>query len=184
MPGTRGDSGEDPLASAGVTYPLIRINDHYFSPDEIKSFELSTIGFVPTAKLHFVIKSTTMLKNNIVKDGDMMAVFVQPTTAAYKSLRCDFLITTCISNEIISNVGTDYDFVVSGELYIPDLYNANMTFAFSGSSRDALIYCAEQLKLSFFFNDPENTNDEQMWYCTTNMPDEDINRPSNIKEFI
>jgi hypothetical protein len=34
-----------------------------------------------------------------------------------------------------------------------------MTFAFSGSSRDALIYSAEQLKLSFFFNDPENTDD-------------------------
>jgi hypothetical protein len=100
-----------------------------------------------------------MLKSNIIKDGDMMAVFIQPTTAAYKSLRCDFLITTCISNEITSNNGVDYDYIICGELYIPDLYNANMTFAFSGSSRDALIYSAEQLKLAFFFNDPENTDD-------------------------
>lgn len=174
----------DVVLSAGISYPLIRINDHYFSPQEIISFELATVNFVPTVDFRFRIKSPEMLKDNIVKDGDILAVFMAPTQAMYKSLRCDFIITQCDSPEVSAgDIGKAYEFHVYGELYIPDLYNANMTWAFSGSSRDALIYASEQLKLCFYFNDKENTNDAQMWYCTTNM-DEEQTRPSNVKEFI
>lgn len=170
--------------SIGVTYPLLRINDHYFAPGEIIYFELATVNFTPTVDFRFRIKSTEMLKGNIVKDGDILAVYMAPTQAAYKSLRCDFLITSCDSDTITSHSGEEYEFHVFGELYIPDLYNAGMTWAFSGSSRDALIFAAEQLKLSFFFNDPENTTDQQMWYCTTEQGEGEETRPSSVKEFL
>lgn len=185
QPGNRASAASsDAILAAGISYPLIRINDHYFSPHEIVSFELATINFVPTVDFRFKIKSQEMLKENIVKDGDILAVFMAPTQAMYKSLRCDFIITECDSPEInVGSIGQEYSFHVYGELYIPDLYNANMTWAFSGSSRDALIYASEQLKLCFYFNDNENTDDAQMWYCTTNM-DEEVSRPSNVKEFI
>lgn len=185
QPGNKASAtGGDAILSAGVSYPLIRINDHYFSPQEIISFELATMNFVPTVDFRFKIKSQEMLKENIVKDGDILALFMAPTQAMYKSLRCDFIITECDSPEInVGSIGQEYFFHVYGELYIPDLYNANMTWAFSGSSRDALIYASEQLKMCFYFNDKENTDDAQMWYCTTNMDDEE-SRPSNVKEFI
>ena len=42
-----------------------------------------------------------------------------------------------------------------------------MSFAFSGTSRDAVIDAASKMGLGFFFCDEENTDDIQMWYCTT-----------------
>jgi hypothetical protein len=52
-----------------------------------------------------------------------------------------------------------------GELNVPNLYNSNMSFSFAGTSRDAMIDAANKLGLGFFFCDPDNTDDNQMWYC-------------------
>jgi hypothetical protein len=62
-----------------------------------------------------------------------------------------------------------------GELFIPNLHNANMSFSFAGTSRDAMIDAASKLGLGFFFCDPENTDDNQLWYCMAESSDEDGN---------
>lgn len=181
---------DEAVLEVGVTYPVIRINDYYIPKESIEYFEVTTVNFVPTAKLIFSTRDSNIMKQDTIKDGDIMAVFMAPTSSMYKSLRCDFLITqfkTPVMSQQFANAMQTY--TIYAELYVPNLYNANMTFAYSGSSRDAIMYAAEQLKLGFNFNDPENTDDSQMWYCTTETEGDELSsadamRPSNIKEFI
>lgn len=179
---------DESIMEAGVSYPVIRINDYYFHKETIKYFKVSTTDFVPTATLVFTTKDENLLKQDTIKDGDIMSVFMAPTSSMYKSMRCDFLITSFYTQEQSQQrAHATYTYTVYAELYVPNLYNANLTFAYSGSSRDAIMYAAEQLKLGFNFNDPENTDDAQMWYCTTECAEEspdNENRPSNVKEFI
>jgi hypothetical protein len=72
-----------------------------------------------------------------------------------------------------------------GELFIPNLHNANMSFSFAGTSRDAMIDAAAKLGLGFFFCDPENTDDNQLWYCMAESSDEDGKaQGSNLMDYI
>lgn len=181
---------DESVLEAGVSYPVIRVNDYYFYKGSIDYFEVCTMDFLPAVKLVFTTADENLLKQDTIKDGDIMSVFMAPTSAMYKSMRCDFLITSFIApQQSQQRANKAYTYTIYGELYVPNLYNANMTFAYSGSSRDAIIYSAQQLKLGFNFNDPENTDDSQMWYCTTETSEEDkpandAANPSNIKEFI
>lgn len=180
--------GGESLLAAGVAYPVIRINDYYINYEFINSMIISTTGFVPKIELIFTTKDKELMKGNAIKEGDIIAVFIASTQAAFKSLRCDFLITSFITPTMSQSYqDATYTYRIYGELYISNLYNANLTFSFAGTSRDALMFSAEQLKLGFFFNDPDNTDDDQMWYCMAEMGKDEMSeeeRPSNIKEFI
>ena len=79
------------VKNKGVVFPIIRINDHYFTAEEIKDFyiesgyyknyhEYQTLkfpmtGFVPTMHLVIHTFSPDLLKNNQIKSGDKAAVF-------------------------------------------------------------------------------------------------------------
>ena len=103
-----------------------------------------------------------------------------------KSLRCDFLITYVDSSEVSQNMlNVPYNFTIMGELFIPNLHNANMSFSFAGTSRDAMIDAAAKLGLGFFFCDPENTDDNQLWYCMAESSDEEGKaQGSNLMDYI
>ena len=164
----RGYRHTDFKKAAGQSFPIIRINDYYVASSEIMSFEIETIGFIPVCRLTIKSANNHLLKNDTIKEGDKMAVFCAPGHGMIKSLRCDFLITQVHHTDIAqNNINQPYTFDITGELYIPNLYNSNMSFAFSGTSRDAVIDAASKTGLGFFFCDDENTDDAQMWYCTT-----------------
>ena len=94
-----------------------------------------------------------------------MKVFINPGHGTIKSYRGDFQITQVKVPKMDQfKIGSKISVKFIGELFIPSIYDATQTFAFSGTSRDALIDAAEKLGLGFFFSDPENTNDTQMWY--------------------
>ena len=164
----RGYRHSDFKKAAGQSFPIIRINDYYVAASEIMSFEIESIGFIPITRLTIKSANNHLLKNDTIKEGDKMSVFCAPGHGMIKSLRCDFLITQVHHSDIAqNNINQPYTFDITGELYIPNLYNSNMSFAFSGTSRDAVIDAASKTGLGFFFCDEENTEDAQMWYCTT-----------------
>lgn len=172
----------------GVAYPIIRINDHYCVQDEILEFYIESgyfkdyreymsigkpsTGFVPT--MHLILKTSApdLLKANQIKSGDKCAVFFRSGGAMVKSYRGDYIITSVVTSDKHSEL-TDVKvtYIIRGELYVPNLRNESDKFNFNGSSRDAIVDASERLGLSFFFCDPDNTNDYQGWQCTTNLKD-------------
>lgn len=170
------------IANKGIAYPIIRINDHTFFDNEIVYFSMETgfgkryidykinkfptHGFLPTMVLIIKTPNKGVLKQDIVKNGDRCSIFFTSGHKLIKSMRCDFRITNVITSEINQNV-LQYDITqtIYGELYIPNLRNEKIRYNFSGTSRDGLMDAAKRLKLSFFFCDPENTNDTMVWCC-------------------
>ena len=186
---------ENELSTKGTTYPIIRINDHYFLQEEIEWFSMETgyykdyteykykgypeTGFLPTMRLIVKVQNPDLLKTNHIKQGDRCSVFFTSAHPMVKSMRCDFKITSAVTNEIEQNIHQLYTtYIILGELYIPDLYNEKLHFNFNGTSRDCMIDAAKKLRLSFFFCDPRNTTpdtgtggDTMVWCCSKNLKD-------------
>lgn len=165
--------GTNQIYGRGFYCPVLRINDHYFAKNEIVYFELETKNFLPTILVKIRTSLKDLNKGNLIKDGDKCAVYINTDLDnKIKSLRADFLITNVIESPISQEVnGQQYEYSIFGELYVPNIHNDSMcNFTFSGSSRDALMNMAQTLGLGFFFNDPDDTNDVQMW---TSMPSGD-----------
>lgn len=175
------------LSSKGTTFPIIRINDHYFQEQEIIFFSMETgmtknyfdyqlyqiplSGFLPTMKLIITTSNPGMLKQDHVKQGDRCAVFFSSNHGMVKSMRCDFRITNVVTNTIDQNRPSRYNTqIITGELYIPDLRNEEIRYNFNGSSRDAMMDIAKRLRLSFFFCDPDDTDDVMVW-CNCKTPE-------------
>lgn len=173
---TRGNRSPDKSLLIGFSYPLIRINDHYYGQESIKYFCMESIGFIPTIELVLECQFNDILKANQIKDGDICSVFINPGHGTLKSYRGDFQITT-VKLPSISQL-KQYEMIkikIFGQLFIPSIYDATQTFSFPGSSRDALIDVAEKLGLGFFFSDPENTNDNQIWYSMSDGEQKNFN---------
>lgn len=151
----------------GRSFPIVYINDHMFSEDELEYLKLDCNDFLPTIELHVTSRSKTIIKENLPKEGDTIGLFIQYTHTMIRPLRCDFIITAAISKNVSQEFLQDYmSMIVYGELKIPDIYNSDIAFEYQGSSRNALVDIAQKLKLGYCFNDPDDTNDAQSWYCT------------------
>lgn len=88
-----------------------------------------------------------------------------------KSMRCDFRITNVVSDQMDQTQYQKYQTqIITGELYVPDLRNEESRYNFNGSSRDAMMDLAKRLRLSFFFCDPDDTNDVMVW-CNCKSPE-------------
>lgn len=162
---TLGNKSPNKAMEIGFSYPLLRINDHYYGEGDIVYFALKTIGFIPTIMVKLECSFNDIIKTNAIKDGDKCSVFINPGHGTIKSYRGDFQITYVKMPKMDQfKMNSKIPITFVAELFIPAIYDATQTFAFSGSSRDALIDIAEKLGLGFFFSDPENTNDTQMWY--------------------
>lgn len=174
-PGTTSKStatGSDIASSYGKNFPLIKINGDKINENELVACEIDCTGFLPKIYLSLATTSKQWTSGSTPKEGDIINVFMQPTEAAYRSMRIDFIIknndtnvkaqwTTGITGEKIH---------FQGELYIPKWYNnAENANAYTGTSRDTLVTVAKQLNLGFFFNDEENTRDYQNWVCTSSI---------------
>ena len=189
------------VKNKGVVYPIIRINDHYFSSYEIEEFSIETgfyknyhdwkrykfpkTGFVPTMRLVITTTASDLLKRNIIKSGDKCAVFFSSGGGIIKSYRADYLITSVVtSDKETESTDLPVTFIITGELFIPNLRNETEKFNFNGSSRDAMMDCATRLGLAFYFCDPDDTQDYQGWICSKNLHDYALEVSSHAwKEF-
>ena len=176
------------IMNKGTVYPIIRINDHYCSQEEIHEFYVESgyfkdykdyqafhhpvSGFVPTFHLVLYTTSPDLLKNNQVKSGDICAVFFSSGGGLIKSMRIDFIINTVFTDDKQTEItDTPQLFIIDGEMNIPKLRNESERFNFNGSSRDAMVDASKRLGLSFFFCDPDDTQDLQVWVCGNNLHD-------------
>ena len=182
--------GLDPngFRNKGTVYPFIRINDHYFTADEIvefyiesgyyknfhdyKNIKIPRTGFVPT--IHLIVKtaSSDLLKQNQIKSGDKIAVFISNGGGMVKSYRADYVINSAITTDKPSEmVNQPVTYIIDGELFIPNLHSELEKTVIPGSSRDVLMQIAEMLGLGFYFCDADNTDDYQGWASSTSLED-------------
>ena len=177
---TKGNLSPSKTMAIGFMYPLLRINDHYYGENDIKYFSMETIGFIPTIEVTLECTYNDILKSNMIKDGDKCSVYINPGHGTIKSYRGDFQITNVKTTNLDQfKIQNSIKIKFIGELFIPSLYDSTQTFAFSGSSRDALIDIAQKLGLGFFFSDPENTNDIQMWYSMADGEQKSFSRKTS-----
>ena len=171
---TKGNKTVDYKMDIGFSFPLIKINDHMYTHNDIKKCVISTTSFIPTIELLLETNSNDILKNNSIKDGDIIQVFINPGHGMIKSYRADYIINNAMvlkQDQSKRNIVTTV--LIEGELFIPNLYNSGLVFSYPGTSRDALIDAATKLGLGFYFCDADNTEDTQLWYCTAD--DEEVN---------
>ena len=176
------------VKNKGRVYPIIRINDHFFTPEEIDEFYIETgyfknyheyqkikiprTGFVPTVKLVVTSASPDLLKNNQIKSGDKMAVFMTSGGGMVKSYRGDYLIKSCINSDKPSELmDVPVTYIIKGELFVPSLHSESEKTVIQGTSRDVMMEIASKLGLGFYFCDPDNTDDFQGWPCTSSLMD-------------
>jgi hypothetical protein len=144
----------------GTNYPYIEINNYVFSVEEIESFEITYTGFIPTVRLVAGVKGKVWGSEAIPKDGDLMNVFIRAKNDAFKPIRNDYRITST-SSKGANNEGRNAIYTITGELFIPHLYDPKIK-AYTGTSYEALKTIAKELNLGFASNDTA-TNDSQTW---------------------
>lgn len=88
-------------SGAGVEFPVVAINDYYFTPKEIAYFEVDCTGFVPTLTLRVQSKNKELSKGNIIREGDHCRVFFSQDMLDnwIVPIRADFIISECISSK-------------------------------------------------------------------------------------
>lgn len=144
----------------GSNYQFIEINNYVFPMIAIEKFEINYRGFIPTVRLSVTIQSKTFTSEAIPKDGDRMAVFIRAKDDAFKPIRNDYRIQT-VRQSGGNSEGSDSTFDITGELWIPNLYDP-LSKAYKGTSYEVLKQIARDLGLGFASNDT-STADSQIW---------------------
>lgn len=158
--------------TAGITYPLIRINDFVFSSANIKDMVLSCTGFLPTISVRIEVVNSRFMNRDTPKDGDILSLFMHTSTDALEEVRCDFIIINSTPSTVHANAwAPGSSMTVNGVLFIPS-FNATKinTFAYIGTSREVLKEIAKEFHIGFAFNDEDNTDDCMNWIsCNQTM---------------
>lgn len=151
--------------TAGITYPVIRVNDYVFPARHVRKMSVSCTGFLPTVTVSLYSNDTDFISKSAPKDGDMLSLYMRTTTSALEYVRCDFIITSFTAKPIKSGTGDISTMSnISGVLFIPGFNaTATNTYGFIGTSREVMRKIAEEFSIGFAFNDEEDTNDFQNW---------------------
>lgn len=149
---------------AGVSFPIICINDYFVQPEEISLLEIDCTSFIPKIKLDLNCHTEELTSKNPPKDGDIISIFIRTTNDMITPLRCDFIITDNRMNGGFSGKFSNQNKMsLIGKLFIPGIDKRHKSFANAGTSKDMLKIMAKELGLGFAFNDFDNTNDKQLW---------------------
>lgn len=171
------EEGTDPVSEnsrgfkeqkkVGNLFPLIVINDYIISEEELERMTIDSTGFLPEISIKMVLSQTsTFISKSMPKDGDLMNVFIRARSDEFKPIRNDYLITAVSTSKSVSPDGHGMSIIISGELFIPNLYDERI-LAKTGTSYNILKEVAQDLGLGFASNETE-TNDSQTWLCGNN----------------
>ena len=162
--------------SAGFIYPIICINNTFLSAEEIDYLDITSSSLLPTISLHITPKTKTFVNNEVIKDGDIISVFIRTSTDIITPIRIDFLIKSSkVLGYDINSQGEDVSIILNGEMYIPGMYSSKDNLYLTGSSKNALKEIAKKLGIGFAFNDECETNDAQLWFSSKERMDIFIN---------
>lgn len=160
----------DAAQRLGANIPFIKIAGQIVT--DIDKMTIDETGFIPTISLTFIDNLGEFAGDYFPKTNLIMSVYLKTASEKFKPIRCDFLITNVksIAPEWTGQkrgygIGTTY--IVSGELYIPNIYN-NISKSYSKlNSKDALKKICSELGLGFAENECY-PNDAMTW-INTNM---------------
>ena len=151
-------------ATAGISYPVICINNYVIRQEEIDYMEIICDGLLPSIYLQITTTSDNLIYKDPPKDGDIISVFIRTTTDVIVPLRCDFLIKkNNTGNKIKSNQPLNNKMILSGVLFIPGIYSEISSYGKIGTSKEVLQNVAEKLNIGFATNEFNNLSDKQLW---------------------
>lgn len=147
----------------GVT-PLVQIINTVFMGDDILYFNLNSSGDIPTLSVEVIVRDKSFYSNSYPKDGDIVSIFIRSKDDTFHPIRNDYDITSISIDSREGGGENAYEtMMIYGKLRVPD-YDATKCFSLKGTSMDALLKTATDLKLGFASNEVE-TGDEQVWLC-------------------
>lgn len=153
-----------PSKQHGSVFPLIQVNKFTFDPEQIVSLKLHSIGERPYIDVEILVKDKSFYSVAYPKDGDLVSVFIRGKVDPFKPIKNDYEITTVNIQSDSGGGELGYDTMrISGSLRIPG-FDAVKCFSLKGTSYDAMMKVANQLKLGFATNETD-TNDSQTWIC-------------------
>lgn len=152
----------------GSDTPYIKINSVPIT--NIDQLILDETGIIPRIKVIFTDDTGALSGPNYPKNDPILSLYIKTQNPKFKPIRCDFLITSIKTNQdAILNYGKidkGADFIVSGELFIPKIYD-NVSKSYSNlNSKDTLKRISEETDLGFADN--EFTPNDKMTWINTN----------------
>jgi len=153
--------------STGSSKPYLKINAIQIT--DIDYLVIDETGLIPTVKAIFTDVTGALSGANYPKNDPIMSVYIKSQNEKFKPIRCDFLITHIKTNqdpvENADKIHRGATFIMTGELFIPTIYN-NVSRSYSDmNSKDALKEIAIQNNLGFASNQ-FITNDKMTWLNT------------------
>jgi hypothetical protein len=148
----------------GSEIPLVKINSIEIT--NVDKLIIEESGIIPTIKLIFTDATGALSSRNYPKRDPILSVYIKTGNESFKPIRCDFLITSIRSNQdAVMNASVIHKgatYVMTGELFIPKLYD-NVSRSYPNmTSKVALNQIAVDLGLGFAENDFE-TDDAMTW---------------------
>ena len=146
--------------------PYVIVNGYEVDFTKLRYFEVKNNAFYPTCKIQFADRDNMFTGRFYPKDGDLIQINIrsQGDETTFKPIRIDFTIIDCIP--INSNAGggrlVANEYLLTGRMFIPNLFTENVSYEEDVTSWDALLNIAEKLKLGYASN-VEETADQMTW---------------------
>lgn len=157
-----------------IEIPLIRINDHIFTRDEIASMEIDCTDFLPIITLSVNFLTQSFLTRQMPKDGDIVSIVIRNESNVLRMIKNDYVITAVHVNKNTTETKIPVLMTIYGELFIPGMRSQANDFSFEGTSYEALQDFAKRYGLGFASNE-SNTDDKQIWLKANMTGDNYIN---------
>ena len=143
--------------------PVIRVNSYDVQMDRLNFFSLKNDAFYPTCKIQFADVDGMFTARFYPKDGDLIQINIrsQGDETTFKPIRIDFTVVNC---KPVGGGGgqTANEFLVTGRMYVPNLFTENVEYEEEVTSWDALLNISERLQLGYASN-VEETADVMTW---------------------
>jgi len=146
--------------------PYVIVNGYEVDFTKLRYFEVKNEDFYPTIKLIFADRDNMFTSRFYPKDGDIIKINIrsQGDETTFKPIRIDFTIIEC--KPINGNAGggrlVANEYLLTGRMFIPNLFTENVSYEENVTSWDALLNIAEKLKLGYASN-VEETADQMTW---------------------
>lgn len=154
------DKGNDKITKTfGIDAPVIVLNNYVFERADLKTFNLSSSGIIPTVDINLVDTKNIFTVDSFPRDGDFFTIFINSKNQkTFKSIHLDFEITN-ISAEP-SRPGDYKRVFISGRLKVPKVYAEACQYLENNTSLEHVIQVAKELGLGVASN-IDQTNDTQ-----------------------
>ena len=134
-------TAERKVKQSGGLYPLVQINGHRFTEDELVRMYLDETSFIPRINISIATTDGFFLSKHFPKDGDPMSLFIRSKLDEFKPIRMDFEIMGVQSMPSTDDSGEKIAFIIEGIMRVPGLF-AETCKSYNMTSYDCLLKAA------------------------------------------